>query len=116
MALMAFYEFIFTLFILACGIWFWYDSLRCREIATGICKQVCAQFRLQLLDDSVSISKIRLKRNQHGQLKIQRAYRFEFYDNADSTEKRHQGSLLMRGVALEMLELPGYMNRTFSPV
>lgn len=107
---------IITFFILAGAIWFWFDSLRCREVATVICKRVCAQFHLQLLDDSVALSEIRLKRNQRGHLKIQRAYRFEFYDNADSAEKRHQGTLLMRGVVLEMLELPGYMNRTFSPV
>jgi len=113
---MSFYEFIFALFILVCVIWFWFDSLRCREIATKICKQVCAQSHLQLLDDSIALSEIRLKRGQGGSLKIQRAYRFEFYDNSDSTEKRHQGYLLMRGVALEMLELPGYMSRTFSPV
>jgi len=113
---MSFYEFISALFILGCGIWFWFDSLRCREIAIKICKQVCTQLHLQLLDDSIALSEIRLKRNQHGSVKIQRAYRFEFYDNSDNTEKRHQGYLLMRDVTLEMLELPGYMSRTFSPV
>jgi len=93
-------EFIFFMLILASGIGFWFDSLRCREIATKICKQVCAEYHLQLLDDSIAF-------------KIQRAYRFEFYDGK---EQRLEGTLLMRGVALEMLELQGYMRRTFSPV
>jgi hypothetical protein len=106
-------EFIFIALLLASGIGFWFDSLRCREVATAICQQVCAQFHLQLLDDSIALYEIRLKRSQRGYFKIQRAYRFEFYDGG---EQRLEGTLLMRGSTLEMLEVQGYMNRTFYPV
>lgn len=104
---------VFSLFILAVSVWFWFDSLRTREVAMVVCKRVCTQFHLQFLDDSVVLIRLRLKRNQHGHLSIQRTYLFDFYDKKES---RQQGTLLIRGITVEMLELPGYMNRTISPV
>jgi len=104
---------IIFLAILVVLAWFWLDSLRSREIAKRICQQMCNQLQLQLLDDTIALVQIRLKRNRYGQLRIQRTYMFEFTTEGES---RLQGTIIMRGHALEMLELPGYMNRTISPV
>jgi hypothetical protein len=93
--------------------WFWFDSLRSREIAKGICQRACSELHLQLLDDTIALVRVRLKRNRYGRLRIQRVYLFEFTQGG---ENRLQGIIVMRGYALEMLELPGYMERTISPV
>lgn len=93
--------------------WFWFDSLRSREIAKGICQRACSQLQLQLLDDTIALVRVRLKRNRYGRLRVQRVYLFEFSQGGES---RLQGTIVMRGYALEMLELPGYMERTISPV
>ncbi len=93
--------------------WFWFDTLRTQEMAKGICKRMCKQLQLQLLDDTIALVRLRLRRDRRGRLRLQRSYEFEFYDGSNI---RLQGMVVMRGIALEMLELPGYMDRTISPV
>jgi hypothetical protein len=104
---------IWLLILLGLVAWFWFDTLRSQEIAKAICKQVCAQLHLQLLDDTITLVQVRLKRNCRGRLHFQRVYQFEF---SDSGQVRYQGVAVMRGSVLEMLELPGYLERTISPV
>jgi len=104
---------IFLLFGLSVIAWFWLDTLRCREVAKSVCKRACSELKLQLLDDTIALGKLRLKRNQHGRLNVQRTYQFEFSDGGDS---RLQGVVIMCGTVLEILEIPGYMHRTISPV
>ena len=93
--------------------WFWFDTFRVQEAAKVVGKEVCSQCHLQLLDETVTLIEMRIKRDSRGRWGLQRTYCFEF---SDSGNNRKQGVILMRGVALEMLELPGYINRTISPV
>lgn len=95
------------------GVWLWLDTLRNWELTVIACKRVCQQLQLQLLDDTVTLVRFRLKRNRHGWLTIQRVYHFEFFAGGDS---RRPGIIIMCGNALEEIELPGYMQRTFFPV
>jgi len=106
-------ESIFLLALLGFGAWFWFDTQHSQEMAKSIAKEVCVQLHLQLLDDTIALVRVRLKRKKNGKLSLQRTYQFEFYDRGD---KRLQGTIIMLGISLEMLELPGYMNRTISPV
>jgi len=106
-------ESIFLLALLGFCAWFWFDTQHCQESAKLIAKQVCVELHLQLLDDTIALVRMRLKRKINGKLSVQRTYQFEFIDGGD---KRLQGTLIMHGISLEMLELPGYMNRTISPV
>jgi len=91
--------------------WFWFDTLHSQERAKVICKQVCQNLHLQLLDDTIVLVRLRLRRNSRGRLMVQRTYQFEFFDG-----ERQRGIVIMRGIALEMLEMPGYMDRIISPV
>jgi hypothetical protein len=104
---------IFLLLLISLGIWFWSDTLKCRERAKLISKQACRELQLQLLDDTIALIRIALKRNNHGKLIIQRLYQFEF---DDGNNQRNTGRILMRGITLEMLEMPGYMDRIISPI
>lgn len=101
------------LFILGFAAWFWFDTQRSQEMAKAICQQVCGKYKLQFLDDTVVLTRLRLRRNSRGSLTVQRTYQFEFYEGGN---QRQQGTVIMRGIALEMLEMPGYMERTISPV
>ena len=92
--------------IINLGTWFWLDTLKSRERAKLICKQTCRELKLQLLDDTIALVRMGLKRNNNGKLIIQRLYQFEF---DDGNNKRQTGRVLMRGISLEMLEMPGFI-------
>lgn len=104
---------IFWLILLGFITWFWFDTLRTRERAKGICKHTCRELQLQLLDDTIALVRLRLRRDRRGRLRLQRSYQFEF---SEGSNHRLQGMVVMRGLVLEMLELPGYMDRTISLV
>lgn len=96
--------------ILALIIWVWFDTLRCQEIARGICKHICQQHRLQLLDDTVTLRKTRVARTQKGSFCFKRYYSFDFSDDGGDT--RIQGLLIMRDIQLEMIEVPDHIQGT----
>lgn len=93
--------------------WFWFDTRRSQEMALSICKQTCGQLHLQLLDDNVALTRVRLRRNSRGWLVVQRTYQFEFHDGSNNRER---GIVILRGIALELFDMPNYMNRVISPV
>ncbi len=102
----------FLLILLVIG--FWFDTQWTYTVALTLCKRLCMELRLQLLDDTVALTCIRLKRNAHGRLTFQRTYTFEVTEQGGNS--RRTGTLLIRGKVLEMVELPGYLRRTISPV
>jgi len=63
--------------------WFWYGSIRVREIAVLGVKMRLESRGLLLLDQTVSLSKIRLRRDHGGQMRFEREYQFEFSSNGD---------------------------------
>jgi len=81
--------------------WFWLDSLRAREVATGICRAVCRQRDLQFLDQTVSLRRLRMRRTGAG-LRIVRVYGFDF--SAEGIG-RHSGYLILVGLDLETIGL-----------
>ena len=96
------------LILLGLMTWLWFDIQRNQEVAKTICKQICQQFNLQLLDDTIALVKIRWQRSNRGWLQLKWIYEFEF---SDSGNNRQLGIIMMRGMVMEMLELPGYLNR-----
>jgi hypothetical protein len=104
---------IFLLILLGMIAWFWFDTLQCQERAKIICKHKCRELNLQLLDDTIALRRVRLKRNSRGRLNLQRMYQFDFFEGGNT---RQQGTIIMLGIFLEILEIPGYIQRTISPV
>jgi Protein of unknown function (DUF3301). len=86
--------------------WFWYDSMRARELALRIGHAVCARDELQLLDDTVQCIKLRLARNETGRVRLQRTYRFEF---SDTGLNRRDGSIVLRGTDIESLYMEPFL-------
>jgi hypothetical protein len=81
--------------------WFWLDSLRAREIATGICRAACEQRQLQFLDQTVALRRIGVRWPPQG-LRFRRVYRFDYSEEGTG---RRTGHLVMLGLNLEELSL-----------
>jgi hypothetical protein len=88
--------------LIAAGIFFWLDSLRARERALSAGRAACERYELQFLDDTVSVSRVRLGRDDEGQLRIARTYSFEFSDTGNN---RRHGAIVMLGGELQDLQL-----------
>ena len=88
--------------LIAAGIFLWLDSLRARERAVKAGRTACERYDLQFLDDTVSFTRVRLARDQEGQLKIARTYTFEFSDTGNN---RRHGAIVMLGGELQDLQL-----------
>jgi hypothetical protein len=87
---------------IAAGIFLWLDSLRARERALKAGRAACERYDLQFLDDTVSFTRLRLGRDDEGQLRIARTYTFEFSDTGNN---RRQGAIVMLGGELQDLQL-----------
>lgn len=75
---------IIVIMLIAGGAWFWWTSARSRETATALARRACRQCRVQLLDETVTLGKLRLQRNNKGAMQIARWYRFEFSTSGDN--------------------------------
>jgi hypothetical protein len=83
----------------------WIDSLRAREHAVAAGRAACARYGLQLLDETVAFTRLRLARDEEGRLRLRRTYVFEFSETGDN---RRHGAIVMLGARLEDLQLEPY--------
>ncbi|GAA5175948.1 hypothetical protein GCM10025771_09480 [Niveibacterium umoris] len=89
-----------ALLLLAGAVWLWLDSLRARDAGIVAARKTCEHEGVQLLDETVAIAKIRLARNDDGQLRLQRTYRFEFSDTGNN---RRNGEVTLVGAEVVSL-------------
>jgi hypothetical protein len=90
---------------IATGVFLWLDSLRARERAVRAGRSACERYELQFLDETVSFARLRLGRDEEGQLRLLRTYTFEFSDTGNN---RRQGAIVMLGGDLQDLHLEPY--------
>ena len=83
-------------------LWFWLDGLRCKEIARAAGRQASEQAQAQFLDDTVELTKLRLRRSVQGRLAWYREYRFEFTRSGDY---RISGAISMLGQRVVRLDM-----------
>lgn len=102
-----------ALLTIAFACWFWSDSLRARERVLHACRLACQQLGLQLLDQTVALSKLRLGQDPGGRWHFQRWYTFEF-----STDGilRYQGRAALLGEVVQYVHLDHPDGSTFSHV
>jgi hypothetical protein len=81
--------------------WFWLDSLRAREIATGICRAACERRNVQFLDQTVALSRLGIRWPAQG-MRFRRVYRFDFSEEGIG---RRTGHLILLGQELEEISL-----------
>ncbi|WP_185265870.1 DUF3301 domain-containing protein [Halopseudomonas xiamenensis] len=92
-----------ALMLVAAGIgaWIW-RGLGLRDRALRIARQHCRQAGVQLLDESVALTRLRLGRGRHGRPGIKRRYSFEF---SVTGERRYTGFVELHGDTLLKIEL-----------
>ena len=89
------------LLLVSCGI-FWFRAMRVREIALQSASGACQREDVQLLDQTVSISRLSLSRDERGHWRVWRQYRFEY--SADGVT-RQRGHVIMLGQRMQGLIL-----------
>jgi hypothetical protein len=92
---------IIALLLISLIIWFWLDSARAREIATGICIAACRQRDVQFLDQTVGVIRIGVRRTARG-IRLRRTFRFDY---SDQGLERHTGHIILTGTELEEFSL-----------
>jgi len=92
------------LLVAGLGLLFWRDSLGAREQARAASARACQQMGVQLLDDTVALERLWLRRDRDGRLKLERLYVFEF---TDTGQRRQVGSVLLVGWRVEVLHMEG---------
>lgn len=97
---------LFFIFVIALLIWFWHDTMQAREQAIALGKRHCQNDGLQLLDETVSLSSLKLHRDADGQMTFRRVYEFEFSDNGDN---RRLGSITLLGRHAEAIQLEPHL-------
>jgi hypothetical protein len=95
----------FFLIALVAAAWFWLEGHRVLDLARAAARQFCAAQNLQLLDDSVASTAMRLERDDNGRLVIARTYRFEFSDTGDN---RLSGTIVMVGRKVGPMHLQAF--------
>jgi len=95
----------FAILLIAVGALLWADSLRARERAVQAGRSACERYQLQFLDDTVSFARMRIARDEDGQLSISRTYTFEFSDTGNN---RRHGAIVMLGGEVADMHLEPY--------
>ena len=90
------------LLLLGGGAWLWLDSLSARQLAISATKAACNSEGLQLLDDTVAIHRLSVRRDSDGVLRIHRIYDFEYSDTGND---RRSGSIALLGARVLVINL-----------
>ncbi len=80
----------------------WWRAQKVKEIALQAAKSYCKGMDIQLLDQSIYLRGIWLKRADSGQLKIWRSYLFDFTATGDD---RASGRVIMLGYTVTAITL-----------
>jgi hypothetical protein len=98
---------------LTLALWYWWDTVRTKEIARKAGMRACEQGGVQFLDDTVVRHKIRLRRDQQGRLQWNRIYGFEFSSDG---EYRYKGMVELLGHRIKRVHMEPYRIGDQSPL
>lgn len=81
---------------------YFFTELKIREIAFYAAREHCESMNVQLLDQSIGIHRVWLKRGKDDQLHFWRNYQFEFTSTGD---ERYKGNVITLGTLIETIYL-----------
>jgi len=93
---------LFWLCIIVLLIHHWWQSQKIKEIALQHTLRKCKELDLQLLDASINLRGLWLKRDNEGKIRIWRSYNFEFSSTGD---ERYPGKVVMLGNRITNFEM-----------
>jgi hypothetical protein len=88
--------------LLGLSLWLWQNTLKIHELAVTAARQTCSLQNLQLLDGTVMLHRLSVKRNPAGHLTLRRTFLFAY--SQDGIE-RHTGFIIMLGSHIEQVGL-----------
>ncbi len=92
------------LLLLGLAVWIWRDAMRARETANRVCAAACAELGVQLLDETVALHRLRIRREPGRGLRLLRTYAFEYsYTGYD----RRRGTIVLSGTEIELFHIEG---------
>lgn len=91
--------------VLLAMIWYWWETMQCKESARRAGRAACDKANVQFLDDTVEQKKVWLRRNDVGRLQFCRIFFFEF--SSDGAQ-RYQGRIVMLGSHVREIEMDAY--------
>ncbi len=89
--------------LIAAVCWWWLRSRDLKELALQAVQKRCEELSLCMLDQTVALRRVRLRRNARGQVACLRVYQFEF---SATGEERYQGHIELLGSQVRSIYLP----------
>ncbi|ARU58961.1 MAG: DUF3301 domain-containing protein [Pseudomonadales bacterium] len=96
---------LFWVFLLTFIAWYWWKSKEFKELALADLKRHCQRVDVKLLDDTIFLRGIWLKRDSDGRLHVWRRFAFEF---ATTGESRYSGKVVMLGRKITNIEMDAH--------
>lgn len=93
---------LFWLFLLVVCVYYLHRAFKAKGYAYTAAQRHCQEMEVQLLDQSVYLRRIWIKRNDRGQLCLWRAFYFDFTVRGDD---RYQGRVLVMGSKVTAVQL-----------
>ena len=91
-------------------LFFWWSNTQSRETALKLARAACARCGVQLLDETVTLQKLRPSRSPKGHMSIARWYTFEFSTSGNDRKSGMVGllgnDLLQMHLHVDVEELP----------
>ncbi len=84
---------------------YWFNGQQAKEIALEAVRAHCLKLEVQMLDEYVALCSIRLRREQAGNIKLQRSFLFEF---SSTGNERYNGVCMMLGTRVESIQMEPY--------
>ena len=95
------------LFLLVIIISIWYETLRLREHVLVKCRQVCRESDLQLLDQTIALTVLSVRRAPGTWFSLYRCYGFEYSTNGTDRLRGYVDLLGRRIVAVRLEDVAG---------
>lgn len=87
---------------------YWLSAMHAKDFAIMSARRECKLCDVQFLDQTVQLAKISVSRDESGQWRLWREYKFEYTDDGDS---RRRGRLTLLGQRVMRITM-----ETFNPV
>ena len=96
--------------LLGAGGWYWWVSIRVREVAVAEARRATRHADVQLLDQTVAQDRVSMSRDAEGRWRIWRQYRFEYSRDGVNRETGHVIMLGSRLHAVVVAEAPSTLH------
>ncbi|MEO8461027.1 MAG: DUF3301 domain-containing protein [Dokdonella sp.] len=96
------FDSLLPLLLMGAGIWVWLAALATRERVTRTVQELCAQSQVQLLDQTIALRGLSLRRVR-GRWALRRRYGFEVSVHGDD---RHRGHVVLLGDVVDNWSMP----------